>query len=319
MNEQRRDFLRLGALGLAGLAASVARDAAAHGPAHHPHSHSRDARFGLSVEAPWGGELPSYAHGGARYVAGELGERYALRVHNYSNRRIEAVVTVDGRDVLTGALGNFARHRGYVVPAYGSVSIEGFRQSLDHVAAFRFSRVEDSYSGRRGTPANVGVIGMAVFEERKPPSRRTRRPVQNKPRRPYYSDKSTTADAANGYAESAPAPRAENAPAAQSRSGKPRERRPAYEGDAGYSAPPPRERLGTEYGETRHSHVREVNFRRRNRNRPDALLTLYYDSPAGLRARGVVVDPVPYTPYDPYVEPEPFPDRRFAPRPPRRY
>ena len=36
------------------------------------------------------------------------GERYVMRVHNHSGRRIEAVVTVDGRDVSTASPATFA-------------------------------------------------------------------------------------------------------------------------------------------------------------------------------------------------------------------
>jgi hypothetical protein len=67
--------------------------------------------------------------------------------------------------------------------------------------------------------------------------------------------------------------------------------------------------LGTEFGETRHSSVVEVAFERRSAS-PDALITLQYDSAAGLVARGI--DLGRYA--DPLAggEPEAFPDRRFA-------
>jgi hypothetical protein len=70
---------------------------------------------------------------------------------NNSGERVEAVVTVDGRDVVSGELGNYKTQRGYVIEAYGSVVIEGFRQSLDQVAAFRFTDIGNSYSARRGS------------------------------------------------------------------------------------------------------------------------------------------------------------------------
>jgi hypothetical protein len=44
--------------------------------------------------------------------------------------------------------------------------IDGFRQSDDQVAAFRFAKVRDSYAARRGDARNVGVIGIAFFAER---------------------------------------------------------------------------------------------------------------------------------------------------------
>ncbi len=37
---------------------------------------------------------------------------------------------------------------------------------MDEVAAFRFGSVKNSYAGKKGDDRNVGVIGVAVFEER---------------------------------------------------------------------------------------------------------------------------------------------------------
>ena len=82
-------------------------------------------------------------------------------------------------------------------------------------------------------------------------------------------------------------------------------------------------RLGTEYGESTYSSVREVSFTRKHKRRPDAILTVYYDSLDGLRARGVPVDPPPYYPPTPNPQPWPADDGRhnqYAPPPPvRRY
>src|SRR2546422_280885 len=81
------------------------------------------------------------------------------------DRRVEAVVSVDGRDVVSGNPGDYMRERGYIIPPHGSVVVDGFRQSLSRAAAFRFSRPGSSYSSRMGTPENVGVIGVAFFGE----------------------------------------------------------------------------------------------------------------------------------------------------------
>jgi hypothetical protein len=51
--------------------------------------------------------------------------------------------------------------------------------------------------------------------------------------------------------------------------------------------------------------VREVSFTRKHTRRPDSLITMYYDSLEGLRARGVPVDPVYYPPYNPTPQPWP--------------
>ena len=44
----------------------------------------------------------TYMHDGETYVLGQLGSHYTLRIANHSGRRIEAVVSVDGRDAIDG-------------------------------------------------------------------------------------------------------------------------------------------------------------------------------------------------------------------------
>jgi len=99
------------------------------------------------------------------YVIGEQGSRYAVVIQNHSSHRVEAVTTVDGLDVMNGKTGN-VENRGYVVDPYETITIDGFRQSQAAVAAFRFAKVADSYAAQTGSARNVGVIGVAFFEER---------------------------------------------------------------------------------------------------------------------------------------------------------
>src|SRR5262245_51700997 len=70
-----------------------------------------------------GSPAATYQQNGETYVLGQRGARYTLRVHNHSSRRIEAVVSVDGRDVIDGRSADYAHKRGYLVPAYGEVEI----------------------------------------------------------------------------------------------------------------------------------------------------------------------------------------------------
>jgi hypothetical protein len=305
---------------LAGLATVVAGSLLLCKPAdaHQPHVEPMPSHYGsysVTIERPGGGELPTYFYGGSRYVAGDLGSRYQIRVDNHSGRRIEAVVTVDGRDVVSGELGDYRKQRGYIVEPYGSVTVDGFRQSLDRVASFRFARLRDSYSARRGTPQHVGVVGVAVFQEYQapPPRPRYSQPVTPYPSRPYYEPDPYPAD------EAAPAGKQRSGAGGASSEGA-AQSAPHYRGDHDRYAPPARERIGTEYGESRHSSVREVSFRRKNKRRPDAVLTTYYDTLEGLRARGVPVDPYRYPEPYPHYDPNPFPEPGFAPPPPpRRY
>lgn len=106
-----------------------------------------------------------FSSGGRDYVVGESGHRYTIVVRNNTNFRLEIVLSVDGLDVLDGKAASFGK-RGYLVDPRGEVEIDGFRQSMDTVAAFRFGSVRGSYAGQKtGDTRNVGVIGVAVFNE----------------------------------------------------------------------------------------------------------------------------------------------------------
>jgi hypothetical protein len=135
----------------------------------------------VSVEIvdPNGIPLPGLSRGGKTYVAGTDGERYGIRVRNHGQYRFEIVATVDGLDVIDGTKGNFTK-RGYILDSYGTLLIEGFRQSTSAVATFRFGAVADSYAARTQSDRNVGVIGVAVFAERGAVPEYTDREIQKR-------------------------------------------------------------------------------------------------------------------------------------------
>lgn len=112
-----------------------------------------------------GSPLPTFASGGRNLAQGDVGQRYMIEIVNQSANRFEAIVTVDGLDVIDGRPGSLAK-RGYLVAPFATVDIDGFRQNMDEVAAFRFGSVRGSYAGQKGNDRNVGVIGVAVFAER---------------------------------------------------------------------------------------------------------------------------------------------------------
>ena len=99
------------------------------------------------------------------YVMGNAGQRYSIVLTNHTGHRFEAVATVDGLDVINGRQGSLDQ-RGYVLMPFATLEIDGFRQSKDAVAAFRFAKVADSYAAQTGSARNVGVIGVAFFTER---------------------------------------------------------------------------------------------------------------------------------------------------------
>lgn len=122
------------------------------------------APYDVQVIRENGETLSTYAQKDRFYVQGNANERYIIRVTNPTANRVEAVVSVDGLDVVDGEGGDL-RKRGYVIQPYGEVRIEGFRTSQSDVATFRFSSVTDSYAGKKGKARNVGVIAAAIFEE----------------------------------------------------------------------------------------------------------------------------------------------------------
>lgn len=111
-----------------------------------------------------GNPLPGVQAGEQSYVIGHAGQRYVIEIRNHTGNRFEAVATVDGLDVIDGRSGSFQK-RGYLVPGFGTLDIDGFRRSEDSVATFRFGSVKDSYAARKGNDRNVGVIGVAFFQE----------------------------------------------------------------------------------------------------------------------------------------------------------
>ena len=67
-------------------------------------------------------------------------------------------------NVINGKTGSMS-NRGYILMPFATLEIDGFRQSQDAVAAFRFAAVSDSYAAHVGAARNVGVIGVAFFTE----------------------------------------------------------------------------------------------------------------------------------------------------------
>jgi hypothetical protein len=256
--------MRLFVLAALALVACARPDLAAAAPA-------RSGAYTLDLVDEAGAVLPTFQHRGRTYVLGVPGQRYLVRVRNGTGRRIEVVASVDGRDVRDGEASDWNK-RGYLVEPYGELRVDGFRLSEASVAAFRFSTVSRSYAARMGDARDVGVIGAAVFTERRPPEVAMAPPPSDPT--PWYGKKGSSSRSADAAPE-AGAPSAAPAPAprgdlAQKRS----ERRPG---------------LGTEFAEEHHSEVQWVRFERASAS-PDAMVSLRYDDRPGLLALGIDVD-----------------------------
>lgn len=242
----------IAALGL--LAAANAADGA-----HRP---APDAPLDIEIYDRTSGQLlPLHRHRGELYVAGEPGHEYEIRLRSREDVRVLAVTSVDGVNVVSGETAATSQG-GYVLDGWGTTSIDGWRKSLDEVAAFYFTRLRNSYAARTGRPDHVGVIGVAMFREREP--------VEPQP---YSSRREAPAPAA-----APPLGAADAAATAESAT------------SAGERRSTAQQRLGTGHGERRDSRVSQTRFERRSAT-PDALLQIYYDSRERLVARGIIAAP----------------------------
>lgn len=112
-----------------------------------------------------GQPLRTIEHKGKTYLpVPKVGAEYDIRVWNHGPHRIVAILSVDGLSVINGQPASES-HAGYIVSAYTSIRIKGWRRSLDTVAAFAFVNREQSYANLTGRPDNVGVIGLIAIEE----------------------------------------------------------------------------------------------------------------------------------------------------------
>lgn len=266
---------------------------------------SSDGRYSFQIES-YGASLPTHFWNGYTFVEGKQGQGYNIRVFNHSANRVEAVVTVDGRDTITGEIGNYQKNRGYVIQPYSSVLIKGFRTSWNNVAGFYFTDIDNSYSERMGSGAHVGVIGVAVFEEKQ--RRRPRpKPIHITPRKKRLGTGYGRGEAARGHeAESSDLDAA--APSYSAR-GERKARRNNV----------PRQSIGTGYGNREYSPATQTEFKRKSR-RPTAGLSIYYDDRESLIDRGIIRRPRP--PVRRRPAPNPFPantNQGFAPPPPPAY
>jgi len=259
-------------------------------------------------------DLPTFGGGagGRTYVMGEVGERYSIVIANPTGRRVEAVISIDGLDAMDGHAANYVEKRGYILPAYGDTTIDGFRTSFESVATFRFSSVADSYAGRLGHARDVGVIGVAFFPERSPVA-------AYRPPPPPPDEDVPAKSPARRVMPATVAPPSDLSPLAH-----------ASGGGGGAPSSPARGRLsdeksadrpglGTEFGEARESHIDTVAFARANPRSPSQVVTLRYNDRAGLVALGIEV-PVPYASTETDLRlretADPFRENRFAQPPP---
>jgi len=223
------------------------------------------------IDRDTGSVLPMYRSHGEYWVAGRPGARYSIMIQNRRGERVLAVTAVDGINVISGETGAWGQS-GYVFSPGESYEITGWRKSNAEIAAFNFTAAANSYAERTGRPANVGVIGVALFLER--PVRVPRyEAFDRRSEEPGYAQNRIQGGAADSVAHMAPAPK-----------------------------------LGTGHGARETSYVQDTTFDRLS-NTPNEVIKIRYDSMENLVAMGVVPsrpwqsapNPFPYSAMPRYV------------------
>ncbi len=256
------------------------------------------------IDRDTGASLAPHYHDGRYFIAGVPGHRYGVQLRNRSGERVLAVLSVDGVNAVSGKTASTDQD-GYVLGAYQTTQIDGWRKSMSEIAEFNFTALGNSYAARTGRPDSVGVIGVAVFREKE---------------RAYQERK----DIARG----APAPAADAAARPASRAMDSAAAPPPTAAQAGAAAPAmsadratarvenstvrakvrAEESLGTGHGAREESVVSYTDFERES-SRPNEIDSVWYDSYNNLVARGVIVVPRPI-----HRDPQPFPGE-FVPDP----
>ncbi len=231
------------------------------------------------------GQFPLYSapsdyarEGGRRwYLPARRGERFTIEVRNRGDSTVGLVISVDGRNIITGERSYLRSQEGmYILPPRRSGRYSGWRSNLREVQRFYFTEAPDSYAGAWGDYSQMGMIAVAAFRERYTP--------------PRYA---LPLDSREFNAKTAPASSRAGRTSTEYRQEK------ALRDDS---------EAGTGYGERHYSPVREVSFE--PESLPFQRLTIRYDWPENLRRMGIIPGPR-------YRVPSPESDRPFAPPPPR--
>jgi hypothetical protein len=250
------------------------------------------------IDRDTGSVLPTYRCRGEYWVAGTPGARYSIMVQSHRGQRLLAVTAVDGINVISGETGAWGQS-GYVLGAGESYEIAGWRKSDAEIAAFNFTSAGHSYAERTGRPANIGVIGVALFLER---------PVRvSQYVAPAQKSEEASRDRSEGAARAAPQSPVASTPSSGASP-------PKMTSLQSQSNMAPAEKLGTGHGAREASYVQNTQFDRLS-STPNEVIRIRYDSFENLVAMGVV----PSRPAWWRAAPNPFPDStspKYVPDPP---
>lgn len=124
--------------------------------------------------------IEKHFHEGKTYIEAKIGSEFSIRIKNDNCARQMAVVSVDGADVLYNRPAGEVKS-GYVINAYDSLTVKGYRIDNSTVANFKFGYKRNSYVNTVGvktnnpvtgkeelikSEVNCGVLGVRLFFEK---------------------------------------------------------------------------------------------------------------------------------------------------------
>ena len=117
-----------------------------------------------------GSRCKQYNHDGKIFIESKHDSEYTIEIKHDSWKRILAVCSVDGLDILNGKPAT-ENGNGYVINQLSATKFDGFRVSDEKVAKFVFTTKDGSYAASKedSSEKNVGVIGVRIFQEKLPP------------------------------------------------------------------------------------------------------------------------------------------------------
>jgi hypothetical protein len=94
---------------------------------------------------------------------------YALKVRNRSDQRIGLVITVDGRNIISGKRSDLLpNERMYILGPREEAVYSGWRTGKNKVNQFYFTDEGGSYAAAWGDSSAMGVIAVAAYQEEAP-------------------------------------------------------------------------------------------------------------------------------------------------------
>lgn len=133
-----------------------------------------DHRFSVEILVD-GSPLAELPARGKTYVEALRGREYSIRLTNHTSRRAAVALSVDGVNTIDASSGSPHNAPKWVVPAYGSVVIDGWQTDSATARRFFFTHEERAYATWLGKTRDLGLVSAAFFLERVPDAAITQR------------------------------------------------------------------------------------------------------------------------------------------------